>query len=61
MITDLLDSIRSVLGEPEFYRQMTSSSNYTWDYGAMLEYVCGVIILGIVICQVFKFLRCLVK
>lgn len=60
-MTDLISAIQDILGDTEFYVRLGgSTSNYTWDYGAMLEYACGTIILGICIVQVFKFLRALV-
>lgn len=55
----ILNALRQVLGNPDFYKQMQSGSgytNYTWDYGAMLEYMVGAIVLLIVISSVFKFL-----
>lgn len=60
---DLIEALRDVLGDPKFWSQLQNNQSYSWnwDYGAMLEYMCATIILGIVICQVFKFLRCLVK
>lgn len=57
----ILEALRSILGEPDFYRQLTSSSNYSWDYGAMIEYFVGAMILMIVISSVFKFVMKLVK
>lgn len=57
----ILEALRSILGEPDFYKQMTSSSNYSWDYGAMIEYFVGAMILMIVISSVFKFVMKLVK
>ena len=60
MIHNLIDTLRQVLGEPEFYVQLGNQTNYSWDYGAMLEYMCAVIILCIVISSVFKFIRKLV-
>lgn len=57
----VLNALRSVLGEPDFYRQLTSNSNYTWDYGAMIEYLVGALLLLIVVSSVFKFLMLLVK
>ena len=50
----IIEALRAVLGEPDFYKQMTSTSNYTWDYGAMIEYLCGAIILMIVVSSIFK-------
>ena len=60
MIQNLIDSLRQVLGEPEFYVQLGNQQNYSWDYGAMLEYMAAVIVLCIVISSVFKFIRKLV-
>lgn len=57
----ILEALRVILGEPDFYRQMTSGSNYSWDYGAMIEYFVGALILCIVVSSVFRFLMCLVK
>lgn len=57
----LLDTIREVLGTPDFYVKLGTSTGYSWDYGAMLEYaMCG-IILCVVIISAFKFLRQLMK
>lgn len=57
----LVDKIRDILGTPEFYKQLGIGSNYTWDYGAMLEYAISGILLCIVVSSVFKFLRALMK
>lgn len=57
----ILSALRSILGEPDFYKQLTSSSNYNWDYGAIIEYLVGALILMIVISSVFRFLMLLVK
>ena len=55
----IIDALREVLGTPDFYKQMGSGSynNYTWDYGAMLEYFVAAIILMIVVSSVFKLVR----
>ncbi len=52
---DLLTALRSVLGAPDFYIE---NGNYSgsWDYGAMIEYMVGAVILVIVVAGVFKFL-----
>lgn len=50
----ILEALREVLGTPDFYKRLTDSSNYTWDYGAMLEYFVGAIILMIVVSSIFK-------
>lgn len=58
----IINALRSVLGTPEFYVRLGgSTSNYSWDYGAMIEYLCGALILMIVISSVFRFLMLLVK
>lgn len=57
----LINTVREILGTPEFYVRLGSQSNYSWDYGAMLEYsICG-IILCVTIVSAFKFLRALMK
>ena len=57
----LLNSVREILGTPDFYVKLGGQTNYNWDYGAMLEYmICG-ILLCVVVSSVFKFLRCLLK
>lgn len=56
----VLEAVRSVLGEPEFYTRLGTSTNYTWDYGLMLEYLVSGIILCIVVSSVFRFLTKLV-
>lgn len=53
----LLNALRSILGEPDFYKQLTSSSNYTWDYGAMIEYIIAGLLLLVVVSSIFKFLH----
>lgn len=57
----ILEALRKVLGEPDFYKQLTSSSNYTWDYAAMIEYFVGAVILCIVVSSVFRILGKLVS
>ena len=50
----LIDAMRAFIGEPDFYRQLTSTSNYTWDYGRMIEYFVACLLLLIVVGSVFK-------
>lgn len=52
----ILEALRTVLGQPDFYKQLTHTSNYTWDYAAMIEYLVAALILLVVISSVFKFL-----
>ena len=55
----LLDSLREIIGTADFYIENGSYSG-SWDYGAMTEYICCVLILCIVIASVFRFLGKLV-
>lgn len=57
MMKNLIEALRQIIGEPEFYVRLANQQNYTWDYGAMLEYMAAVIVLCICISSVFKFLR----
>ena len=58
----VIEALRSILGTPDFYKQLNGYNNsYTWDYGAMIEYFVGALILLIVISSVFKFLMKLFK
>lgn len=52
----ILEALRTVLGQPDFYKQLTVTGNYTWDYAAMIEYLVAALILLVVISSVFKFL-----
>ena len=56
----VLDALRQILGEADFY---ISNGNYSgsWDYGAMIEYFVGAVVLCIVISSVFRFLGKLVS
>ena len=56
----ILEALRSVLGEPDFYKVL-NGNNPTWDYGAMIEYFVGALILCIVVSSVFRFLMLIVK
>lgn len=57
MLENLIEALREILGTPEFYVRLANQTNYSWDYGAMLEYMMAGIILCVVIASVFKFLR----
>lgn len=58
-MTSLLDALRDIVGEANFY---ITNGNYSgsWDYGAMIEYMCAVLVLCLVIASVFRFLGKLV-
>lgn len=55
----ILDSLRDILGEADFY---ITNGNYSgsWDYGAMVEYFVGAVVLCLVISSVFRLLGKLV-
>lgn len=57
----ILEALRAVLGEPNFYVRLGGSTNYSWDYAAMIEYMVGALILCIVVSSVFRFLMLLVR
>lgn len=59
-MSTVLDALREILGEADFYKNL-SGNNYTWDYGAMVEYFVGAVVLCIVISSVFRFLGKLVS
>jgi len=52
----LISSLRAVLGTPDFYKSATDIN-----YGLMLEYLVGAIVLCVVITSVFRFLGKLVS
>lgn len=51
----IIEALRDIVGNADFYVQ---SGNYsgTWDYGAMIEYFCAVLVLCIVISSIFRLL-----
>lgn len=54
----VIEALRKIIGEPEFYTRLTgSTSNYSWDYGAMLEYAVASMVVLVVVSSVFKCLR----
>lgn len=58
-MTTLLQALRDIVGTADFYIENGNYSS-TWDYGAMTEYLCCVLILCVVIASVFRFLGKLV-
>lgn len=56
----ILNALRMVLGEPNFYLEGSGYSG-SWDYGAMIEYIVGALLLLIVVSSIFRFLMLLVK
>lgn len=55
-MTTVIEALREILGNPDFY---INNGNYsgTWDYGAMIEYMVGAMILCIVVSSVFRLIR----
>ena len=53
----IIEALRQILGEPDFYKRLTDTSNYTWDYGAMIEYMVGAMLLMIVVSYIFRTLK----
>lgn len=60
-MTTIIDAMRSLIGTPNFYKQLVSNQNYTWDYGAMIEYFVACCILLVVISSVFKIISKIFK
>lgn len=54
----ILQALRSILGEADFYNVLQGSNNSyaQWDYSAMIEYFVGAMLLIIVVGSVFKIL-----
>lgn len=55
-MTTVIEALRQILGNPDFY---INNGNYSgsWDYGAMIEYMVGAMILCIVVSSVFRLIR----
>ena len=55
-MTTVIDALRQILGNPDFY---ITNGNYSgsWDYGALIEYMVGAMILCIVVSSVFRLIR----
>lgn len=55
----LINALREIIGTPDFYKQMGGNNNYnyTWDYGAMIEYMVAAMLLMVVVSWIFKSIR----
>lgn len=53
----VIDALRDIVGAPDFYTRLENQQNYTWDYGAMLEYAVASMVVLIVVGSVFKMVR----
>lgn len=56
-MNSVIDGLREILGTADFYNSVSGA----WDYGAMVEYFVGAVILCIVISSIFRFLGKLVS
>lgn len=57
---NLLNALRSIIGEADFYIESSGYSG-TWDYGAMIEYLLAGMLLLITVASIFRFLGKLVS
>lgn len=55
-MTTVLEALREILGEADFYHQLGTGTNYSWDYASMIEYFVGAVVLCVVISSVFRLL-----
>lgn len=53
----IIDALRSILGNPDFYKQLGGYNNYTWDYASMFEYFFAGVVLCIVVGWIFRLLK----
>lgn len=51
----LISALRDILGTPSF--QIQSGTGFTWDYGAMLEYLVAGILLLTCVSWVFRLIK----
>ena len=61
MVDTIINALREIIGTPEFYVSLGNQTNYTWDYGAMMEYFFAALILCLVISGIFRFIFNAVK
>lgn len=54
---NVIQALREIIGTPDFYTRLEGQNNYTWDYGAMIEYAMAGILVLIVVSSVFKILK----
>lgn len=59
-MTTVIDALRQILGTPDFYETGSGYSG-SWDYGEMIEYFVGALILCIVVSSVFRLIGKLVS
>lgn len=54
---NVINALREILGTPDFYVRLENQQNYSWDYGAMIEYAIAGILVLIVVSSVFKIVK----
>lgn len=57
MMQTVLETLRDIIGVPDFYVRLENQQNYSWDYGAMIEYIIAGTLILIVVSSVFKILK----
>ena len=54
---NVINALREILGTPDFYVRLENQQNFSWDYGAMIEYLVAGTLVLIVVSSVFKILK----
>ena len=54
---NVINALREILGTPDFYVRLENQQNFSWDYGAMIEYLIAGTLVLIVVSSVFKILK----
>ena len=54
---NVINALREIIGSPDFYVRLENQQNYTWDYGAMIEYLIAGTLVLIVVASVFKIVK----
>lgn len=55
-MTTMINALRDILGNPDFYIESGSGYSGSWDYGAMIEYFFAGLLLCIAVSSIFKFI-----
>lgn len=51
----IINGLRAILGDADFYQQLNpNSQQMTWNYGEILEYMVGALLLLITVSYVFR-------
>lgn len=54
---NVISALREILGTPDFYVRLENQQNFSWDYGAMIEYLIAGTLVLIVVSSVFKIVK----